>query len=641
MIYKDIDDFGNNKTVLNEIKKYIDSTFNPEYSILINGVWGSGKTYILRSFYDFLKEKDEYKNRILFFSLYGAETETDISSRIFYSNNRLLGSDAAQSLGKLFGNFTDNNIGINLDPKIALGLFSSNWFKSKNKILFVDDVERSNIPISLLFGYFHDLIIEHNVRVVFIASEDVLKEKDASNSGIIGYFEAKEKMIGRTYEIKSSAFEVLDIFVSDLGNFGFDKKEVVSLALSINSDLENKNLRILRQALISTQELVTEVIEFANYNRNIHSEEELMKDYLQAIVETGLVLQIQSLKNEFRCISNEDNFDDEVTLAISGFKKDRLTYKATKEEAKKRKRELELDLPYNAISYRYWGFLPLMNGEESLESFWSNWIKTYEVNLDSLSEYVRNDRTFYSPEEVSDYHLKILQGHLDMSVNEFDSCITGIIESVKEKKYTELSEIVHSYYILKYFIENDIISNCEMRYVDNIFDELINNGTLNHFSSEEEDNFGVLVYQNHPVIGDIRSTDEFYVKAINRFRQLKKEYLIAKFQKCFNEIDNEDSFLEWVYMLKSSKNNEYAGLDLLNYIDPQETYLKFADFKISTKSKFSRTVMRRRQAVANSVDESTFICGFKEVLSERYISCEKSIESLWLKHLIEYWKGIQ
>lgn len=59
----------------------------------------------------------------------------------------------------------------------------------------MDDIERSDVPIKELFGYF-SMLLGDGVRIVLVADEDRIADLDRQY-----YHDYKEKIIGETYEV--------------------------------------------------------------------------------------------------------------------------------------------------------------------------------------------------------------------------------------------------------------------------------------------------------------------------------------------------------------------------------------------------------------------------------------------------------
>lgn len=194
--------------------KYIEDVFEDylktketNYSILINGSWGSGKTYFWKTTLIDLCKKDNFKP--IYLSLNGInKIETlDYQLKIkfipFLNKLDVKKSANVTTLVKNAINvFVKEKWSIDpesiiKDVEIDLTLFS------KNVVCF-DDLERCKIPLSEVLGYVNDFVEHKNLKVVFLSDES--KINTASDEK---YNSIKEKVIGRILNFKNSLIDTL------------------------------------------------------------------------------------------------------------------------------------------------------------------------------------------------------------------------------------------------------------------------------------------------------------------------------------------------------------------------------------------------------------------------------------------------
>jgi len=245
------------------IKKYLKNYINydnPEFAILLNGKWGSGKTYFIDKFIKDNEEKDKLK--FIKISLFGLKEVDSIDEQIFQNLHPLLGNKYV----KLTGNIAKNvlKFGMKLDWKddtkadgtatIDLSKFNpldyfSDEKKSKVKIIFVfDDLERTDIDLIEVLGYINYLVEQSEFNVIILANEEKLKDKDKDNNN---YLEFKEKVIGKTFEVQHNLEEILISFIHGATD---KSKKYLNDNKSIIQDIYTKaaynNLRHIKQILL-------------------------------------------------------------------------------------------------------------------------------------------------------------------------------------------------------------------------------------------------------------------------------------------------------------------------------------------------------------------------------------------------------
>lgn len=225
-------------SILETIKSYITEE-NTDYAILLDGDWGTGKTFFIENI---LKKDDLCKdNQIISISAAGVNDVDSFINNIYLrialekSSLDRKKIEPYKSLIKCI-NFISNALSININI-FGLSIISNPILKSLNdfivkkksdfsNILFIiDDIERISdiIDIEEFLYKIHDIFISKGLKVLFVGNEREIngnKENNASsNSGEkqSKYFKIKEKVIRHTihiYGIDSSIFKSIieDIF---------------------------------------------------------------------------------------------------------------------------------------------------------------------------------------------------------------------------------------------------------------------------------------------------------------------------------------------------------------------------------------------------------------------------------------------
>ena len=186
-----------------------------DYALMINGAWGSGKTFFIKNTLKSEIEKIDYswngnkkswiwwknnyfknnnigenrKYKQVYVSLYGLSSIDEIKERIFYATYpsykwvEFISSKISLALDGI-----PNSIPISKPIKGIKGLFNKNdveKLKDKfttynDKILFFDDLERidqEKIDINTVLGYINFLAEHEHYKIVVVANNEVLDEK--------------------------------------------------------------------------------------------------------------------------------------------------------------------------------------------------------------------------------------------------------------------------------------------------------------------------------------------------------------------------------------------------------------------------------------------------------------------------------
>ena len=201
-----------NQHILELCKLYLASEKNPEYAILLKGKWGCGKTWFVKEFMQkMIEEENVNEKEIMYISAFGANDIDDLYLRFFQALYPIKSSPLIKYGGRVIKSFAENKIGISFGEV-------ENKIKSedlKKRLVIIDDIERSDISPTHLFGGLSELIIEDNVRVIFIANEEEYKEKFKGEKQ--NYERIREKIIGYTVEILPNLDKAIDSFIKEFG----------------------------------------------------------------------------------------------------------------------------------------------------------------------------------------------------------------------------------------------------------------------------------------------------------------------------------------------------------------------------------------------------------------------------------------
>ena len=201
------------------------------YAVLLSGPWGSGKTHLIRT------KIVPNNSSTLYISVNGVADAQEVRQRLAYAAYPLLGDKTVQALGSI--------------AKSVLGVFR---FKTEIKIedvvdldqfdsIIVDDLERSILPITQLFGILNELVEYDQKKIIVIANEHELHKNE-------NYKTIKEKLIGFTLAIEPDEESAILSLKTDISHdlFGFikdNRQKIIDLFSATNS----RNLRILKQAI--------------------------------------------------------------------------------------------------------------------------------------------------------------------------------------------------------------------------------------------------------------------------------------------------------------------------------------------------------------------------------------------------------
>lgn len=343
------------------ILDYLNETIY-NYAILIDGQWGSGKTYYIEEkLLDSIeknegnKGKEESKNckarKPIYISLYGIKSVSEISGQLYMNiikdntqmSTKLLGKvtsacKAVNDVAKLFGK------GVDINSENINDIFEK--FTDINKyILIFDDLERCECDINEVLGYINNFVEHEGVKVIIVANEAEIGKQNiaenlelkyllAINSSLVFdetnkvrnedknnitleelknrtnflfgkniiYNEIKEKLIGVTIKYDPDISDVLENMITKK----FDRYEIkTNLLKKIPEYIEymnkknHKNLRTFQFFLAKVSQLFKQV-EVSNYQA---------KDFvINSLLDNCFKLSIQYKNGEY--IDTWDNLEE-------------------------------------------------------------------------------------------------------------------------------------------------------------------------------------------------------------------------------------------------------------------------------------------------------------------------------------------
>lgn len=329
----------------NLINTYLEEE-NSGYAVMINGGWGSGKTYFWREYFwtkgasEAIKKREKEK---IYISLYGVNDIAEIKNLIVLdllhhkipndismTNNlirnfyKLLETLVPKILNKYSGGKLDSRLLENL-----LGFTKDIVIDSctRNFVVCFDDLERTKLPVEVVLGYINNFVEHRNMKVIIICNEEEVEKKNCK------YPRIKEKLVGYTFKFKPSVDELLDQLIGEhckdsLDHVQDDHKslivELLKRSASINLRTVKRSLSItnfiLRKDLLKIDDnklTITEIIRFIFIvSEEIKSRKANPED-LRLWIEDDLPLKDEMLKakssEDPRFSQLEQPLDNEMT----------------------------------------------------------------------------------------------------------------------------------------------------------------------------------------------------------------------------------------------------------------------------------------------------------------------------------------
>ncbi|MDM5235317.1 P-loop NTPase fold protein [Bacillus cereus] len=255
--------------IVESIKDFIKQN-ETDYAIMLNGTWGSGKTYFwkncLRGEIEKISNAENKKYKTVSISLYGLTSIMDVEKKILlslYLNKNMIKPLNNKKLIKwsstvLSGLKDLEFMGISLKSFDRENMDIQELIDLKDVVFCFDDLERSNIVISDVLGYINKLLENGNAKVIIIANENEIDEME--------YNKIKEKVIGRTLLYSPNHTEVVKLLIDIVKNEKCKQvlRENMHLIEAVFLSSSTNNIRILKQTIMDFEMIYSKIQESYN-----------------------------------------------------------------------------------------------------------------------------------------------------------------------------------------------------------------------------------------------------------------------------------------------------------------------------------------------------------------------------------------
>ncbi len=185
-----------NRAVAEAITQYCAYPKPQQFAVMIDGPWGSDKTYLMNSILPSLIQVDATgkKRQPLYISLYGITSAAEIDEQIHQQLHPYLTHRYTRIAGIVFKGLMKTAIKVDFDrqhdsvmvnsqiPDLKLEDFVSD---SPGRVLIFDDFERAVMPPVGVLAYINHLVERDDCKVVILANErEVLNSKALGDSAI-------------------------------------------------------------------------------------------------------------------------------------------------------------------------------------------------------------------------------------------------------------------------------------------------------------------------------------------------------------------------------------------------------------------------------------------------------------------------
>ena len=574
--------------LVESILDYVRSDYT-DYAIMINGEWGSGKTYFWNN--QIKKKIDTMKLNgkrftTIYMSLYGISNLEEISKKIFIETSQLMDRNLRKFMNT-HGQITIPEYAkTGIDMANFFGVKSGgdkvnyeDFFSTDDKVLCFDDLERANVDVIDILGYINNFVEHDHIKTIIICNEKELSTKikisnlemktfiatylldkqgelnkndipmvekiqekiehvfDKAND----YERIKEKLIGETFEYAPKFDYIINgILMRYESNKELIKflRENTNLIMNTFKKSGTRNLRILKHSLNDFSKIHEMVNKFYPNTNNI-----IMQTMLIFTIAMSFEIKAGKItKEKFKNIQNNEEYKS-ILVSSRVLMDNRQFYI----------KEFDSNYYYNfKADYRFFKFIEYYIRTRIFD------MKIFKADMEEV-ERTSNARVIPAYKQI------LTQEYWKIQDDKFFNIVNEALEDVK-KGEMELIDIVKLFAYYIYFIKKDLISY-DLKNLKSMF---INGMNLASLHSKYCDNV-------EEELGKI-AIKEFYTPdmedILSHFKNLNEQLLEKSYKEKAEEIfKNIPMKMQQFY---AAFDKECMDVPILKYYDPYQVFQRIS-----------------------------------------------------------------
>ncbi len=573
--------------LVESILDYIRSDYT-DYAIMINGEWGSGKTYFWNH-----KIRNRIENMTvngrklttIYMSLYGISNLEEISKKIFIETTQLMDKNLKKYMDNNGQTFIPEYAKTGLDMANFFGVTQNgdkidyeNFFSTDDKVLCFDDLERANVDVIDILGYINNFVEHDHIKTIIICNEKELSTKLKSSNLEMKTFIAtylldkedkllttdkpmvekiedtiedvfdkandyeriKEKLIGETFEYAPEFTYIINgllIRYESDGELIRFLRENTHLIVSTFIKSGTRNLRILKHALNDFKKVFDMVNKsYPNTNNRILQTMLIFTIAISFEIKAGKIT-----KDKFINIQNNEDYK---ALVVSSrvFMDNRQFYI----------KEFDNNYYYNfKTEYRFFKFIEMYVRTRIFD------MKIFKKDMEDIINTVDTDK-------LPGYKRLLTEEYWKISDDQFPKVVEDVLESVK-KGEIKLIDMIKIYTYFVYFVKKNLI-NYDMQTINSVFLNGMNIASIisEYCQNAEEELKQMSIDENDPDMQQI----------LSRFRdlndQLKDRMYRTKADLIFKNIPMK---MEKFY---DAFDKECMDIPIFKYSDPYQIFQRIS-----------------------------------------------------------------
>ncbi len=558
--------------LVESILDYIRSDYT-DYAIMINGEWGSGKTYFwnhkIRNKIESIRLNGK-KYTTIYMSLYGISNLEEISKKIFIETTQLMDKNLKKYMDANGQTTIPEYAKTGLDMANFFGVTQNGdkidygaFFSTDDKILCFDDLERANVDVIDILGYINNFVEHDHIKTIIICNEKELstklknsnlemktfiatylldkegsldkKNEKASDKPMVekiqdkieyvfdkanDYERIKEKLIGETFEYAPEFSYIINGLLMryerypELIRF---LRENTNLIISTFNKSGTRNLRILKHALTDFKK-VFDMVNKAYPNTNYR----IMQTILIFTIAVSFEIKAGKItKDKFVNIENNEEYK---ALLVSSrvFMDNRQFYI----------KEFDNNYYYNfKAEYRFFKFIEI-------------YVRTRIFNMREFKDNMEVIINTVDTDKLPGYKRLLTEEYWKIADDQFDTVIEEVLNSVKNGTLP-LIDIVKLFAYFTYFIKKGLI-DYDIKTIKSVFFNGMNISSLtsSYCPNVEEELSKIAIVDSNPDMDEVlKHFNEINIQLKDKMYKEKAEeifkYIPMKMELFYDKFDRE------------------------------------------------------------------------------------------------------
>ena len=313
------------ENIIKSITNYVNKK-DSDYAILLDGVWGTGKTFFIKNIFPKEYQNDTKKElNYIYISAAGINDIEQFINDIYYSLTIKKLSYTNAAYANIYNNKNIIKSLFNLIPIIGNNIKQSIYDISEHIVkeainfsdivIIIDDIERisDSINIEDILYKIYELFILQGLKVIFVCNEKEIYSNNSEKKS--NYFRIKEKVIRHTinfYRLDNSMFgEIIKSIIKDNEKYSYYKD-------FINDD--NHIEKLINIFIVMNHLNIRTFLTYLDLSNQIFNINEIQKDndfienllYKLALIIIGIVNGNEDMLDEYYINNNYEKYSEYV-----------------------------------------------------------------------------------------------------------------------------------------------------------------------------------------------------------------------------------------------------------------------------------------------------------------------------------------